>query len=75
MPKFTAQIDTVWIIIAGIVLGLSLIFYLIATLSGFFKELSYLNMEIGRASEKRRAYYMKKKKRLYLSLIPFVRYK
>jgi len=58
-----------------IVLGLSLAVYLITTLSGFFKELSYLNMELGRASEKKRAYYLKKKRRLFLSLIPFVKYK
>jgi len=44
-------------------------------LNAFAKELGYLNCEIRRTEGSERKYWEKKKKELWLSLIPFVNYK
>lgn len=40
----------------------------------FRRELTYLNNEIARTEGRERQHYIKRKKRLFLSLIPFVGY-
>jgi hypothetical protein len=40
----------------------------------FARELRYLNCEIGRTTGERLEHFKKQKKRLWLSLIPFVKY-
>lgn len=63
----------IWIIVAFVLL---LIF--IRTVCFFYdfsKELKYLNMEIARADEDEIDYYLYKRRRLWLSLIPFVKYR
>ena len=63
----------IWIIVAFVLL---LIF--ICTVCFFYdfsKELKYLNMEIARADEDEIDYYLYKRRRLWLSLIPFVKYR
>lgn len=40
----------------------------------FSKELRYLNMEIGRTEGRERMHYLRRRRRLWLSLIPFVKY-
>ena len=40
----------------------------------FMRELRYLNQEIARTTGRERQHYIRRKKRLFLSLIPFVRY-
>ena len=40
----------------------------------FLRELRYLNQEIARTEGRERQHYIRRKKRLLLSLIPFVRY-
>ena len=43
-------------------------------LSGFIQELRYLNTEIARTSGEQRRLWLRRRRRLWLSLIPFVRY-
>jgi len=46
----------------------------IAFFNDFSKELRYLNNEIRRTSGAERRYWIRKRRRLWLSLIPFVKY-
>lgn len=41
----------------------------------FRRELLFLNTEIGRTTDSERAYWIRRKKHLWLSLIPFYPYK
>lgn len=43
-------------------------------LDGFLHELKYLNIEIKRSSRSERKYWKKRRLRLWLSLLPFVKY-
>ena len=62
-------------------LGIVAAFFLIVLFVGFTaffhnfsQELKYLNNEIRRTSGAERRYWIRKKRRLWLSLIPFVKY-
>ena len=61
-------------LLAVLLIGVLLIAAVIATMD-FQKELKHLNLEIGRTSGREQRYWQRRKKRLLLSLIPFVRYK
>ena len=56
------------IILIGLLGGLCLF------INDFSVELRYLNMEIGRTEGAERRYWICKRRRLWLSLIPFVKY-
>ena len=43
-------------------------------MDGFIRELRYLNTEIARTSGEQRQHWLRLRRRLWLSLIPFVRY-
>lgn len=43
-------------------------------INDFSQELKYLNSEIGRTTGSERRHYIHKRRRLWLSLIPFVKY-
>ena len=43
-------------------------------LNDFSQELKYLNNEIGRTSGEERRYWIHRRRQLWLSLIPFVKY-
>ncbi len=43
-------------------------------LNNFSRELKYLNSEIERTTGAERRYWLRKRRRLWLSLIPFVKY-
>lgn len=64
------------IIIAALVLffAVFIIIRLALTINDFQTELKYINGEIRRTSGKEREHWKKKKRRLWLSLLPFVRY-
>ena len=53
-------------------LFLSVCFF--ARIEGFRYEMQYINGEIRRTEGSERAYWIKRRRRLWLSLIPFVRY-
>lgn len=57
----------------GILVLLSLVGFL-AQWKDFQREWRYVNMEIQRNTGRERAHWIKKKRRLLLSLIPFIRY-
>lgn len=64
-----------WII--GIVVAvvlISLLIRLIVFIYDFSSELYYLNIEIERTEGEERSWYIRQRRRLWLSLIPFVRY-
>ena len=67
-----------FIIVLGAAVGLVLIAAIglrfISWLDEFQQELRYLNNEIGRTSGKERKRWKARKRRLLLSLLPFVRY-
>ena len=48
---------------------------LVIFFSDFRKELRYINFEINRSTGGERYYWKQKRRRLWLSLIPFVKYK
>ena len=43
-------------------------------INSFTKELRYLNIEISRTTGEQRQHWLRLRRRLWLSLIPFVRY-
>ncbi len=63
-----------FILIIAIPLIFVLLVGLIFRLSEFSRELKYLNCEINRTYGSERRYWIRKKRRLWLSLIPFVKY-
>ena len=66
-----------WILIAlfGIVIGIGLLVDFASWLNDFSHELTYLNSEIGRTDGSEQRYWKRQKRRLWLSIIPFVRYR
>ncbi len=47
---------------------------LVSFFSDFSQELHYINMEIGRTTGLERRYWKRQRRRLWFSLIPFVKY-
>ncbi len=71
------NLDTLTQLLAGIVIAFFLVSLLVATwkfIDKFSRELRYLNSEIERTEGAERHYWICEKRRLWLSLIPFVRY-
>lgn len=62
----------VGILAAAIVFGL--MYNLGTFINEFSQELRYLNNEIKRSRGSERKYYISKRRRLWLSLIPFIKY-
>lgn len=65
-----------WLLV-GIVAFILLIFIfleIVSFVSDFSLELQYLNMEIGRTDGDERNHWIHRRRRLWLSLIPFVKY-
>lgn len=65
-----------WFLIAvsALILGSLLIYSIALSIIEFTRELRYLNSEIHRAIGAERKYWIRQRRRLWLSLIPFVRY-
>ena len=69
--------DTGFYILIGIIgffLLIGLLFGLAQFLNDFMSELRYLNNEIGRTDGEERKHWIRQRRRLWLSLIPFVKY-
>lgn len=60
--------------VVGIILLAAVILRFVTWLSEFQQELDMLNTEIGRTSGREQRYWLKRKRRLWLSIIPFVKY-
>lgn len=56
------------------VLGIAILVRIIMWLNNFKRELKYLNIEIRRTDGRERKYWISRKRRLWLSIIPFIRY-
>jgi len=63
------------LIIIAIFLGALIFFFVLQYIVGFFQELRFINSEISRNRGDERKYWKNRKKRLFISLIPFVKYK
>lgn len=69
------DIELYWIV--GIVAAFFLFGLLVdlcLLINDFSRELKYLNNEIGRTTGAERRYWIRQRRRLWLSLIPFVKY-
>lgn len=76
MPEtnnFDAELYSLIIIIAAFFV-IVLLFELAQFINDFSRELRYLNSEIERTTGAERRYYIRQRRRLWLSLIPFVKY-
>ena len=60
--------------VVGIILLAAVILRFVTWLSEFQQELDMLNTEIGRTSGREQRYWLKRKRRLWLSIFPFVKY-
>lgn len=65
---------TVLIVVIGAVFVFLLIYALTLFFADFIKELKYINCEIQRTRGGERKYWKRQRRRLWLSLIPFVKY-
>ena len=75
MPENNPDTELYWLV--GIVVAFFLIlllFGLVSFINDFSQELRYLNNEIRRTDGAERMHYIRQRRRLWLSLIPFVKY-
>ena len=75
MPENNPDTGLYWLV--GIVAAFFLIlllFGLMSFINDFSSELKYINCEIHRTTGSERRYWIRKRRRLWLSLIPFVKY-
>lgn len=59
----------------GGIFGFVILVKFIMWINDFSHELRYLNNEIGRTDGSEQRYWKRQKRRLWLSIIPFVRYR
>ncbi len=68
--------DTAFYLLIGL-LGIVFIVVLLVAVAKFIhefsKELRYINMEIGRTNGAEKKYWMSRRRRLWLSFLPFVK--
>ena len=62
------------IVIMAVFIFVILVVGLILFFQDFSRELKIINCEINRTEGKERKYWIRRKRRLWLSLIPFVKY-
>lgn len=70
--------DTEFWVLVGLlaaVIGFGFLAAFLYWLHGFRGELRYLNNEIGRTGGSAQRYWRRQRRRLWLSVIPFVRYR
>jgi len=75
MPENNPDTELYWLV--GLVAAFFLIlllFGLVSFINDFSQELRYLNNEIRRTDGAERKHYIRQRRRLWLSLIPFVKY-
>ncbi len=76
MPEENNLDAGLWLLvgIVAIFFLILLLFGLVTFINDFSSELRYLNNEIGRTTGEERRHWIRQRRRLWLSLIPFVRY-
>lgn len=76
MPENNPDTGLYWLVgIVAVFFLILLLFGLVSFINDFSSELRYLNSEIGRTTGGERRYWKRQKRRLWLSLIPFVKYR
>lgn len=77
MPEESNLDAGLWLLvgIVAIFFLILLMFGLVTFINDFSSELRYLNNEIERTTGGERRYWKRQKRRLWLSLIPFVKYR
>ena len=71
---FGVELDMLTIFVLATIGLILLCLWLVPLIISFHEELEYLNMEIRRTDGRERAHWEKKRRKLWLSLLPFVRY-
>ncbi len=66
-----ANQNTVYIFVVAIIIALILFGAIRSVIEGFLPDLRHLNNEIGRTTGRERKHYIKKRRKLWLSLLPF----
>lgn len=66
--------DSCFIVFVGIILIVVLGAFFLSFLIDFLLELRYLNKEIACTHGEERAYWIRQRRRLWLSLLPFIKY-
>ena len=76
MPEESSLDAGLWllVVIVAIIFLLAILYGLCMFINDFSHELRYLNNEIGRTTGAERRHWIRQRRRLWLSLIPFVRY-
>lgn len=75
MPENNPDTELYWLIgIVAVFFLILLLFGLVSFINDFSQELRYLNNEIRRTDGAERRHYIRQRRRLWLSLIPFVKY-
>lgn len=69
----TDNVTTVLLVIAGVLLGGIGLFALIDWWRAFRSELDYINSEIERTDGEEQQYWVRQRRRLWASLLPFVK--
>ena len=75
MPQQNNDILIVlFIVILAAVVIFALMIGMVSSMNSFSRELRYLNREIKRAYGRERKVWLRRRRRLWLSLLPFVKY-
>lgn len=75
MPENNPDTELYWLIgIVAVFFLILLLFGLVSFINDFSQELRYLNNEIRRTDGAERRHWIRQRRRLWLSLIPFVKY-
>ena len=77
MPQTNNYDAELWLLIGVLAVFFFILFLIKAVyfFMDFYDELRYLKDEIRRSSGSERTYWVRKKRKLWLSLIPFVKYR
>lgn len=71
---FGVKIEMATILVLATIGLILLCLWIVPLIIGFREELKYIDMEIQRTEGRERAHWEKKRRKLWLSLLPFVRY-
>lgn len=67
------DLNSVLLVIIGLPAAIGILTAIVMRLDRFSRELQYIKLEIGRTRGAERKYWKRKKRRLWLSLLPFYR--
>ena len=75
MPEEVPVMDIYWLIALLVLLLVPLVTVsLVVFFRDFTRQLTYLNSEIERSEGRQRQHWIRRRRRLWLSLLPFIKY-